>query len=306
MPEESNLKFGKVAGRISVCLAVFFAVTFAVGTVFDHQVATAVFSGGNVVALAISSLGIYVFCGAFSFYFGAALSQALKVSPRSKRNLYSTVVIILGTVVMIIAGGSILDVNNLGGIFPQVHRDVPQMLIVFFFVFLPLAVIGFLFGRKNDDPTLGRRIVLILNCMAVLFIIYEIIKMGLPRPRFRLISREIEGIGFHAWYDPIRNKDEFISAFGINADDFKSFPSGHTANAFISIAILPGLAVVIPALKKRLMLLLVISIVFGFIVLASRMVLGAHFLSDVSVGGFIASVVSAVYYRREASLFRQA
>ena len=27
------------------------------------------------------------------------------------------------------------------------------------------------------------------------------------------------------------------------------------------------------------------------------MILGAHFLSDVSCGGFIASVVSAVYYR---------
>jgi len=35
----------------------------------------------------------------------------------------------------------------------------------------------------------------------------------------------------------------------------------------------------------------------GIAVLLSRMVLGAHFLSDVSCGGFTASVVSAVYYR---------
>lgn len=304
MTDANRMSFNKTAGRVSVCLAALFAVTFVAGTFLDHTIAAAVFSGGNVAALAVSTLGIYVFCGAYSFYFGAALSQALKVTPRSKRLCYSTVVVILGVVVMLAAGGSILDVNNLGGIFPQVHRDVPQMLIAFFAGFFPISVIGFLLGKKNEDPSLGRRLVLILNCMTVMFIAYELIKLGMPRPRFRLISRDIGGIGFHAWYDPIKNKEELISAFGINRDDFKSFPSGHTANAVMSIAILPGLAVVVPALKKRLGLLLIAGIVFGFVVLASRMVLGAHFLSDVSVGGFIACVTSAVYYRREASLFR--
>lgn len=91
-------------------------------------------------------------------------------------------------IVMTIAGGSLLDINNLGGIFPEIRRTIPQMIIVFLFVFFPIAVLGFLLGRRNNDPTLARRIVLILNCMAVMFIIYEIIKTGLPRPRFRLIQ----------------------------------------------------------------------------------------------------------------------
>ena len=177
------------------------------------------------------------------------------------------------------------------------------MIIVFLFVFFPIAVLGFLLGRRNNDPTLGRRIVLILNCMAVMFIIYEIIKTGLPRPRFRLIQEHIDGVDFHAWYDPIKNKDELIETFGIYSDNFKSFPSGHTANAILSIAILPGLAAVVPALRNKKKVLFVAGFVFGFLVLASRMVLGAHFLSDVSCGGFIASVMSAVYYKRERQLF---
>ena len=303
MTEDNRLRFGKTAGRIAVCMAVFFAITFAIGTFFDHPIAAAIFSGGNIPALIVSSLGIYVFCGAFSFYFGAALSQALKVANDFKRTIYSTFIIFFGVIVMTIAGGSLLDINNLGGIFPEVRRTIPQMIIVFLFVFLPIAVLGFFLGRRNNDPTLGRRIVLILNCMAVMFIIYEIIKTGLPRPRFRLIQEHIDGVDFHAWYDPIKNKDELIETFGIYSDNFKSFPSGHTANAILSIAILPGLAAVVPALRNKKKVLFVAGFVFGFLVLASRMVLGAHFLSDVSCGGFIASVMSAVYYKRERQLF---
>ncbi|MBO7631483.1 MAG: phosphatase PAP2 family protein [Lachnospiraceae bacterium] len=297
------MRFGKTAGRIAVCMAAFFAVTFVIGTFFDNPIASAIFSGGNIPALVISSLGIYVFCGAFSFYFGAALSQSMKIANDFKRTIYCSFIIFFGVIVMTVAGGSLLDINNLGGIFPEIRRTIPQMIIVFLFVFFPIAVLGFILGKRNNDPTLGRRIVLILNCMAIMFIIYEIIKTGLPRPRFRLIQEHIDGVDFHAWYDPIKNKDELIETFGIYSDNFKSFPSGHTANAILSIAILPGLAAVVPALRNKKKVLFVAGFVFGFLVLASRMVLGAHFLSDVSCGGFIASVMSAVYYKRERQLF---
>ncbi len=303
MPDDNRLRFGMTAGRIAVCMAAFFAVTFVIGTFFDHPIASAIFSGGNIPALVISSLGIYVFCGAFSFYFGAALSQSMKIANDFKRTIYCSFIIFFGVIVMTVAGGSLLDINNLGGIFPEIRRTIPQMIIVFLFVFFPIAVLGFILGKRNNDPTLGRRIVLILNCMAVMFIIYEIIKTGLPRPRFRLIQEHIDGVDFHAWYDPIKNKDELIETFGIYSDNFKSFPSGHTANAILSIAILPGLAAVVPALRNKKKVLFVAGFVFGFLVLASRMVLGAHFLSDVSCGGFIASVMSAVYYKRERQLF---
>ena len=303
MPDDNRLRFGMTAGRIAVCMAAFFAVTFVIGTFFDNPIASAIFSGGNIPALVISSLGIYVFCGAFSFYFGAALSQSMKIANDFKRTIYCSFIIFFGVIVMTVAGGSLLDINNLGGIFPEIRRTIPQMIIVFLFVFFPIAVLGFILGKRNNDPTLGRRIVLILNCMAIMFIIYEIIKTGLPRPRFRLIQEHIDGIDFHAWYDPIKNKDELIETFGIYSDNFKSFPSGHTANAILSIAILPGLAAVVPALRNKKKVLFVAGFVFGFLVLASRMVLGAHFLSDVSCGGFIASVMSAVYYKRERQLF---
>ena len=303
MTEGNSMRYNRICCRTAVCLAAFFAVTFVIGTFFDEVIARAVFSGGNVPALIISTFGIYLFGAAYAFYFGAALSQAQKIIVALKRHLYSVVVLLLGTVTVIVCGGAILDINNLGGIFPQMQRSVPLIIAVFLVALLPIALIGFFLGRKIDDPMLGRRIVLMLNCMTVLFIIYESIKLGFPRPRFRLIQENIGGIGFHAWYDPIQNKNELIDAFSINADNFKSFPSGHTANAVMSITILPGLAMVIPGLRKRRPVLFITGIVIGFVVLASRMILGAHFLTDVSFGGFIASVMSAVYYKREGTIF---
>ena len=133
--------------------------------------------------------------------------------------------------------------------------------------------------------------------MTVSFFLYELVKMGLPRPRYRLIAKGHEGIDFHKWYDPVKNKAELIAKHGINKDDFKSFPSGHTSNSIMNITLFPALGLVYPRLRQRSMLLLVMGLCVGIAVLLSRMVLGAHFLSDVSCGGFTASVVSAVYYR---------
>ena len=100
MTEDNRLRFGKTAGRIAVCMAVFFAITFAIGTFFDHPIAAAIFSGGNIPALIISSLGIYVFCGAFSFYFGAALSQSMKIANDFKRTIYCSFIIFFGISVL--------------------------------------------------------------------------------------------------------------------------------------------------------------------------------------------------------------
>ena len=48
-----------------------------------------------------------------------------------------------------------------------------------------------------------------------------------------------------------------------------------------------GLSLVYPSLRKRLGIALAVEIVFALTVMACRMILGAHFLSDVSVGALV-------------------
>jgi len=144
---------------------------------------------------------------------------------------------------------------------------------------------------------LAKHLILVLSAMTVSFFLYELVKMGLPRPRYRLVSKGYEGISFRRWYEPVKNKAELIARHNINKDDFKSFPSGHTSNSIMNITLFPALGLVYPKLKEKSMFMLVLGLCVGIAVLLSRMILGAHFLSDVSCGGFVASVVSAVYYR---------
>ena len=298
MNDEKTLKFNKTAGIISIVMACIFAVTFVTGTFTDEKIAPVLFSDMNMGALIVSTVGIYIFCAFYAFFFGALFSQAVNLPKENKKRTgYIILVTVIGLIALLICGGSVLDINNLGGIFPAVHRDVPQMIIMLLVGMLPVSVIGYLACKKRTDALLAKHLILVLSAMTVSFLLYELVKVGLPRPRYRLISKGHEGIGFRRWYAPIKNKAELIAKYGINKDDFKSFPSGHTSNSIMNITLFPALGLVYRKLKERSMLMLVMGLCVGIAVLISRMVLGAHFLSDVSCGGFTASVVSAVYYR---------
>ena len=298
MNDEKTQKFNKTAGIISIVLACVFAITFITGTFVDIKIAPVLFSDMNMTWLIVSTVGIYIFCAFYAFFFGALLSQAINLPKENKKRTgYIIAVTVIGLIALLICGGSVLDINNLGGIFPIVHRDVPQMIIMLLAGMMPISAIGYAACRKRKDALLSKHLILVLSAMTVSFLLYELVKIGLPRPRYRLLAKGYEGIDFHRWFDPIKNKAELIAKYGINKDDFKSFPSGHTSNSIMNITLFPALGLVYPKLKEKSMLMLVLGLCVGIAVLFSRMILGAHFLSDVSCGGFTASVVSAVYYR---------
>jgi len=72
-------------------------------------------------------------------------------------------------------------------------------------------------------------------------------------------------------------------------DECKSFPSRHSANVatLIWISMLPTF---IKGLQKKTTFLLVIAISWTVMVMISRMIMGAHFLSDVIIGATIGLV----------------
>lgn len=70
---------------------------------------------------------------------------------------------------------------------------------------------------------------------------------------------------------------------GIVSEEFKSFPSGHAANAAIMI-LLGSLSLLDEKFKGKKDLLFFIGFGFALVVAFSRIVAGAHFLSDVTIG----------------------
>lgn len=107
-------------------------------------------------------------------------------------------------------------------------------------------------------------------------IVVNLLKIVWARPRMRSITSVSE---FKHWYE--------ING-PMNSEEFKSFPSGHTANAFVLLAY----TMFIPQDKAKLMKqVTAFAVIWGVCTAISRVILGAHFLSDVFVGGYITILI---------------
>lgn len=117
-------------------------------------------------------------------------------------------------------------------------------------------------------------ILLLLVIMEILIV--NVLKIIWARPRMRSITSVEQ---FKHWYE--------ING-PMNSEEFKSFPSGHTANAFAMLAY----TLFIPKDRKVLMRnFTMFAILWGVCTALSRVILGAHFLSDVFVGGYVTILV---------------
>ncbi|MGP1361627.1 MAG: phosphatase PAP2 family protein [Candidatus Fimenecus sp.] len=128
----------------------------------------------------------------------------------------------------------------------------------------------------------------------------EILKRIANRPRFRAMNlykdtTEYGFARFAKWYQttPKMPKADRVAIYG-TTDACKSFPSGHTCAAGMSFGlILIGNALEIKDKNKRF-LLYFIPIAFTVIVGFSRLRVGAHFLSDITIGGYLAFTATII------------
>ena len=130
---------------------------------------------------------------------------------------------------------------------------------------------------KFDEKTTKALITLSFAGIVVMLgevMIIEGLKFLWGRVRFRDLIAAGSYEAFTSWLHPN----------GINGH--KSFPSGHTAGAGISylLMFLPYLS---EKHKKRKTLLFAIAFIYTGIVACTRLVMGAHYLSDVAVGATV-------------------
>lgn len=128
----------------------------------------------------------------------------------------------------------------------------------------------------------------------LVIIVMNALKTMWGRMRFREMTDPIQQ--FTRWYE-ICGRGEF-------SDVFASFPSGHSMNSagIILLLLLPN---VIPPLGKRRNLLRILVYVWCLTIGFSRVLMGAHFASDVTVGIMLSlllfEVISRLVYGMEKS-----
>jgi len=136
---------------------------------------------------------------------------------------------------------------------------------------------------KDVDKRKLRIVALALALQPILsFVIINIAKLIWARPRYRSIAGAAN-LPYQNWWEIGTGAKAKYTALGVAGEEFKSFPSGHTGNASTTLAI-SLTSLVLPQLKDKRKLLYWCAAVFAFLVAFSRIIMGAHFLTDVTMG----------------------
>ena len=129
--------------------------------------------------------------------------------------------------------------------------------------------------------------------IVVAILIVQALKEPFGRMRYRAMNVIGDYSGFTRWYvaggQP--DKEWMRETFG-TSDAFKSFPSGHTRAAAATFYLVSLADVIGVKSKTRRALLWCFAFLFTIAVALSRIMVGAHFFSDVLVGGAIGFCVS--------------
>ncbi len=160
-------------------------------------------------------------------------------------------------------------------------------------VFLALlcAALSLFAVNSASDETLRRlprfAVVTVCSILAAMLLV-QLLKNPVGRMRYRAMNVIGDWSGYTRWYVAGGQPDkEWMRATFGTSDAFKSFPSGHTraAAATFYLIFLSDAA----GVKNRRVRggLWCFAVLFTGLVAVSRIVVGAHFFSDVLVGGTI-------------------
>ena len=189
--------------------------------------------------------------------------------------------------IILLAGGICLTAAS---IFLAVHEatdNVPAMpmavaLLVTVFVDTLTAFALLILTRETQTKTLLRFLCTVIFVCVGIMLLINIIKVPWGRVRMRLIVSTGNESYFTNWWQAGTALKKRLVADGVSSDEFRSFPSGHTACASCAM-----LLILLPTLYRRLHdkepLFMAIGAGWTLLVAFSRLRMGAHFLSDVSV-----------------------
>ncbi|HHV10671.1 MAG TPA: phosphatase PAP2 family protein [Clostridiales bacterium] len=247
--------------KIVLCAVGLLVVLMIIFSFTDLAISTAIYNPESLYGKFFEAFGEFpgILVGTFSI---AAL-----IITRNRTVKWKSAVSIIGYGILLVLFGlmnAVMPFNYLGG--PKPLIPVVAVLLI------GLCLYGAGKIKPEHRTALKRAAIIGLFTFLCAIIIVNIIKNFWGRPRFRSMVDPL--LNFTAWYLP-----QGIAS----GEEFRSFPSGHSANSavVIWISLLPTF---LPSLKGKERPLFIGAMVWTLLVMFSRVVMGAHFASDVMVG----------------------
>ena len=256
------------------------------GSFFDLQISSAIASADNGFALTVSAIGPTIGFAAVAIMGGGFVALIIKGKYHiALKILFGVLAAACLAVAIFYPAGEYFGVNGFYGAAPEWAG--------YLVVIIPecAAFVGgyFLFkDYQNKNLWIIFCVVIVLLLIALLGVVPRL-KDFIHRPRYRLLAayESNPDIFFHNWWEPTKNYKDLISTYNIHKDNFKSYPSGHTAEANILLVAFTFLPLAHKKFEKYQLPLFLGGCGLVLLVALARILAAAHFLSDVSWGATI-------------------
>ena len=271
--------------RIPLIIALGVAIIGIIfGSFFDLAISKAIASPTNGFALTVSAIGPTIGFAGVAAMGGGFIAFIVKGKYHIVlKILFGVLAACCLGVAIYYPGGEYFGINGF------YNKDLEWLGYLIVIIPECAAAVGgyFLFKDwKNDKMWIIFCIIIVLLLIGLLAVI-PTIKDNMRRPRYRglLIYNDVS---FHNWWEPFVEYKDYIAAHpDVPHDNFKSYPSGHTAEASILFVPITFLPLAHDKFKKIQMPAFYGACGLVVLVALARIMAAAHFLSDVSWGATI-------------------
>ncbi len=278
-----------------------FLIGFVVGSFIDLNLSKAIYDKNNTFGLIISILGTIPGYGSITLLGGIFLYTGLK---RNDFKLFIRILFIILAIAAFItatyySGREIFGVNGFYN---------SKLKFIGYIISAPIMCLfgfgGYFIALKSNNKYLWLLTVIIVIAFFIILVPgTSLLKIIFNRPRYRTVSLdEAENVGiiFKNWWQRTGNYKDLITTFNntntisITSEEFKSFPSGHVSSAFLFSSLALFLPIMDKKYEKISLPLFCGGLIWTLLVGFARIRVGAHFLSDVSMGGMLAVIFSFI------------
>ena len=245
-----------------------------VGSFYDYQISLAIYNENNLPA------GLMAGWGQYPQYLISITVGVLLIRFRNPDKKWLCVVeVILGLETIGFSVRSLLTLPYNS----TPSMPMPDSIISGIVIGAAVVILVLLCARKS---VINRKQVIIL-CICLMVMKYlnwgilDLIKEAWQRPRMRLLAGN-NTVFFQPWYVKGCSVRDALVASGVSSEEFRSFPSGHTSDA--AMAMIAYFIAGLGQFRKNRKLVFYLSLIWPVTVAFTRIIMGAHFLTDVTVG----------------------